>query len=418
MKVVVPIVPITPNACSAAKLSGLKPQSVNREYLDRLGVAVPASPETVAALTAGSRNFEARLADGTLVPRSRVHMAEIALTSELEIHNYTGACPVLTYEVSPVQGCYVGCLYCLVTDGVHEQELTAYTNYDQLMARVLAEKNGARHYYYYSAKTEAFQEPTLQTGIAHNILRAFIDHFRRQPTSQARLFVASKAGLRHLQVRHQGESILDLFAQLKDRMQFNTSVSIMPDRLRDAIEPYGAPIEERLAAVKACRDAGVMSNSALVQPIIAPYLTDANMHAFFGMLRDAGIVNYKPEFLTACMENLAMIGQLQGYYDKDLERQLYECYIAPENSDHKKQRGRTAPSRGLCEATLKRMMAISDRYDLSVSICYWVRAQLSISTTMIPMINRNGFQCLGYQRRLFPDHKPSDEGNPNVKSVL
>jgi DNA repair photolyase len=398
-------------------LPGLTPQLVDRDYLDRLGVSVRPSTETLEALTAGSRTFAARLGAGTLVPRSRAHLTEIDLGSTLEIHNYTGACPVLTYEVSPVQGCYVGCLYCLVTDGVHEQELTAYTNYDQLIARVLAEKNGARHYYYYSAKTEAFQEPTLQTGIAHNILRAFIDHFRRQPESQARIFVASKAGLRHLQVRHAGESILDLFAQLKDRMQFNTSVSIMPDHLRDAIEPFGAPLEERLAAVRACRDAGILSNSALVQPIIIPYLTDENMHAFFRRLQEAGIVNFKPEFLTACMENLAMLGQLQGYHDKDMERRIYECYIAPENRDHKKQRGRTAPNRDLSQSVLKRMLAISEQYGLSVSICYWVREQLGLTTDMIPLINRNGFQCLGYQRRLFPDHDPAMENNPNVKSV-
>jgi hypothetical protein len=47
------------------------------------------------------------------------------------------------------------------------------------------------------------------------------------------------------------------------------------------------------------------------------------------------------------------------------------------------------------------MIAISDQYDLSVSICYWVRGQLKISEEMIPIVNRNGFQCLGYQRRLF-----------------
>jgi DNA repair photolyase len=417
MSTVSPLTPIAPNVRGVTNLPGLEPQVVDRDYLTRLGVSVRPSSGTLAALTAGSRNFAARLAAGNLIPRSRVRLTEIDLGSELEIHNYTGACPVLTYEVSPVQGCYVGCLYCLVTDGVHEQELTAYSNYDQLVARFLAEKHGERHYYYYSAKTEAFQEPTLQTGIAHNILRVFIEHFRRTPGSQARIFVASKAGLQHLQVRHQGESILDLFAQLKGRMQFNTSVSIMPDHLRDAIEPFGAPLADRLAAVKACRDAGIMSNSALVQPIIAPYLTDENMHAFFAMLRDAGIVNYKPEFLTACMENLAMLGQLQGYYDKDLERRIYECYIAPENSDHKKQRGRTAPNRELCQAVLKRMVAISEQYGLSISICYWVREQLGITTEAIPLVNRNGFQCLGYQRRLFPDHDPAIENNPRIKSI-
>ena len=35
------------------------------------------------------------------------------------------------------------------------------------------------------------------------------------------------------------------------------------------------------------------------------------------------------------------------------------------------------------------------------SICYWVRKQLHIPTTLIPIVNANGFQCLGYQSKLF-----------------
>ena len=35
------------------------------------------------------------------------------------------------------------------------------------------------------------------------------------------------------------------------------------------------------------------------------------------------------------------------------------------------------------------------------SICYWVRKQLRIGNDLIPIINENGFQCLGYQSKLF-----------------
>lgn len=392
---------LSPNAHAAPRLPGLTPQVVDADYLNALRVKVTPSAETQAGLVRGSYLFQERLENGKLVPRPMVELTEIDLSRDFEIHNYTGKCPVLTYEINPVKGCNVGCLYCLVTDGIHEQELKAYTNYHLLVRRILEEKNGAQHYYYFSPKTEALQEPTLQTGIAHNILREFVAHYERHPDSQARLFLATKGGVKQLQVTHEGESILDLFEQLRGRMQFNTSLSIMPDYLRDALEPFAAPMDERLAAVQLCQEHGIMANAALVQPIIAPFLTDENMHAFFAKLHAAGIINYKPEFLTACMENLAMIGQLQGYYDHDMERTLYEYYIAPENADHKKQRGRTAPNRELSLEYLKRMIAISDQYDLSVSICYWVRGQLKISEETIPIVNRNGFQCLGYQRRLF-----------------
>ena len=96
-----------------------------------------------------------------------------------------------------------------------------------------------------------------------------------------------------------------------------------------------------------------------------------------------------------------MLGQLLGYFDKDLERALYLDYIMPSNADHRKQRGRTAPDRALSIENIRRMMDYTSQIGMSISICYWVRKQLKIDGRMIPLINSNGFQCLGYQSRLF-----------------
>ena len=388
-------------------LAGFEPAVVDREYLKALGAQVEPSDATVAGLVRGSRMLADKLAARTLIPGTEFRTEGIdpsAVTPE--IHNYTGRCPALTYEINPVRGCGVGCQYCLVTDGVHEQELVAYENYHLYVRELLERFNGpgsenANHYYYFSPKTEAFQEATLLTGIAHRILQEFIAHFERFPQSRARLFIASKAGAKHLQYRWNGVSVLDLFGRLKGRMQFNTSVSVMPDAFRDILEPYAAPLSERLEAVRLCRAIGVQADSALVQPIVIPYLTDRRTEEFFGALHSAGIINYKPEFLTACMENLALLGQYLGYFDKGLERELYEAYLSPSNADHLKQRGRTAPDRALSVAAIGRMSACTDALGMSVSICYWVRKQLGISEEAIPLVNRNGFQCLGYQRRLF-----------------
>ena len=97
-----------------------------------------------------------------------------------------------------------------------------------------------------------------------------------------------------------------------------------------------------------------------------------------------------------------MLGQYLGWFDPGLERELYEAYLSPTNSDHLKQRGRTAPDRALSVDAIRRMMAVTDSLGMSISICYWVRKQLGISEETIPLVNRNGFQCLGYQSRLFP----------------
>ena len=389
------------------RMEGFRPPLVDAAYLGRLGVRAQPSPAMLEGLERGSRIFARRLEERKLLPRTQFELIDIEPAEVVpEIHNYTGRCPTLTYEINPVRGCGVGCQYCLVTDGVHEQPLTAVRNYHLYVRRLLEEKNGAgsenrNHYYYFSPKTEAFQEATLLTGIAHRILREFIDHFRRHPGSRARLFIASKAGARHLEVADGGETVLDLFARLKDRMQFNTSVSIMPKPFRDLLEPYAAPLEARMAAVRLCRERGIPADSALVQPIFTPYLTEEHIRSFFDALHREGIVNYKPEFLTACMENLAMLGPLLGLTDRRMERQLYEDYLLPSNEDHRKQRARTAPDRRLSLEGIRRMMAYTDTLGMSVSICYWVHRQLDIPESLIPLVNRNGFQCLGYQSKLF-----------------
>ena len=73
----------------------------------------------------------------------------------------------------------------------------------------------------------------------------------------------------------------------------------------------------------------------------------------------------------------------------------------PSNADHKKQRGRTAPDRALSIGNIKKMMDYTQTLGMSTSICYWGRKQLKIDGNMIPIINENGFQCLGYQSKLF-----------------
>jgi len=399
--------PLYSRETNVYNLEGFSPPVVDYEYLKSIGVSVAPDPETLAGLERGSRILKERLEDRTLIPRPRFSTIEGDPGAVMdEIHNYTGRCPTLTYEINPVGGCGVGCQYCLVTDGAHERELTVDLNYPLYVRKLLEEKNGPlsenkNHYYYFSPKTEAFQEASLLTGVAHMILREFIAHFKRCPESKARLFIASKAGAEHLMFKHQGESILDLFAQLKERMQFNTSVSIMPSAFRDIIEPFAAPLEERMRAVRLCQERGIPANSALVQPIFTPCLTPEGIKSFFDTLRSSGIINYKPEFLTVCMENLAILGTYLGAFDKEMERQLYEDYLMPSNADHRKQRGRTAPDRKVSIGNIRKMMAYTDSIGMSVSICYWVRKQLGISEEMIPIINRNGFQCLGYQSRLF-----------------
>ena len=128
----------------AYNLEGFKPQIVDAEYLKQLGVTIEPSEETLQGLIRGSKLFMKRLEEHTVIPKSVLYLEDCDPdTVETEIHNYTGRCPTLTFEVNPIKGCHVGCQYCLVTDGVHEQKLVAYENYHLYVRKLLEEMNGA-----------------------------------------------------------------------------------------------------------------------------------------------------------------------------------------------------------------------------------------------------------------------------------
>ena len=132
------LTPCYPVSDSLRDLQDFTPPVVDRAYLQSLGVRVDPSDETLEALLRGSALFRARLGGKTLFPAQRCRLEAIDPEEvETEIHNYTGRCPTLTYELNPVRGCGIGCQYCLVTDGVHEQPLVALENYPEYVARLL-----------------------------------------------------------------------------------------------------------------------------------------------------------------------------------------------------------------------------------------------------------------------------------------
>ena len=129
---------------NAYNLEGFQPQIVDAEYLKQLGVTIEPSEETLQGLIRGSKMFKKRLEENTVIPKSVLYLENCDPdTVETEIHNYTGRCPTLTFEINPIQGCHLGCQYCLVTDGVHEQKLVAYENYHLYVRKLLEEMNGA-----------------------------------------------------------------------------------------------------------------------------------------------------------------------------------------------------------------------------------------------------------------------------------
>jgi DNA repair photolyase len=380
---------------------------IDRNLLAGLGVGYAISDNVASQLLLGSEWFSELYERRNLTPGDHYTESLTDANEELEIHNYTNICPTNVLEVSPSAGsCAVACQYCLVTDGNHVKPIKVYTNYAERLANSLERNRNRAIFYYFSPKTEAFSEPHLFNGLAHDIVRAFIRHFDRRPDSAVRVFIATKAGPRHLQVAHKGDTLFSLMGRIASRIQLNSSIGIMPQYLRDVLEPNAASIEERLEALVQCRELGMWAESVLCQPLILPYLTEENIHGYFAQLKSAGVRNIKPEFLTTEIRNLVILAQYINHFDPDLIGEFFRPYLADENQGHIKQRSRLAPERAVCVENLEKIRNAAAQNGITISICNWVKRELSINAEWVQTVDQasaaNGYRCLGYQTSLFP----------------
>lgn len=388
------------------ELDGFQPFYVDVEVLKKSGIDYPVSKEVNQELIAGSRWYEMLFTRKTLNPEKAFIESSTDTNEELEIHNYTGICPTNVLEISPSSGsCVAGCQYCLVTDGKHIRNITVYTNYPEKLAHSLERNKDKKIFYYFSPKTEAFSETHLFNGLAHNILKAFIAHYEQYPDSAVRLFIATKAGMKHLNVKHEGTSVFDLLKVLASKVQVNGSIGIMPSYLRNILEPNVAGIEERLEVLQQCRDVGIWAESVLCQPLFIPYLKEDVIHNYMKQLSDAGVKNIKPEFFTAEIRNLVLVAQYIHYYDPDKTGEFFYPYLKESNQKHIKQRSRLAPEKEICAEKLTLIRDIAQEYGISISLCNWVKRELSEKASFIREIDKDsliqGYRCLGYQTRLF-----------------
>jgi len=236
---------------------------------------------------------------------------------------------------------------------------------------------------------------------SHEILRTFIRHYEKNSDSKARLFIASKAGLKHLGFENERESIADLLKRLRGKVQFNGSMGIMPEYLQEVLEPNSASLESRIRGMTMLQEKDVYAHSVLVQPIIPCYFNKSVLGNFLFNMKDSEIVNLKPEFLTADMENLAIISQYVNHFDPGLLKGLLELYVSKENEDHIKQRFRTAPSREFSKEGINLFHDLAITLGIGVSVCNWVKSQLGLGIDADAFSRRLGFKCLGYQEKLF-----------------
>lgn len=394
-------------------LPGFAPITVNARFLHARGIDYPIPEEIDRQLEAGSEWYRQLFENRSLNPVKAYEEVATETDKELEIHNYTGICPTNVLEVSPSEGsCAVGCQYCLVTDGKHVKGIRLFADYAKRLARSLERNRERALFYYFSPKTEAFSETHLFNGLAHTILRTFIRHYEQYPDSKIRIFIATKAGPRHLEIRHEGDSVFDLLGAIPSKIQVNGSIGIMPAYLRDILEPNAASIAERLETLQRCRALGIWAESVLCQPLFLPYLTEETITSYLHALAAAGVRNIKPEFFTAEIRNIVLVAQYIHYYDPDKVAELFYPYLMESNRQHIKQRARLAPAKEYCIEKLALIRDIAAAEGITLSLCNWVKRELGSVAPWVKSIDKEsaaaGYRCLGYQTRLLQSRE--DEG--------
>jgi DNA repair photolyase len=211
--------------------------------------------------------------------------------------------------------------------------------------------------------------------------------------------------MQHLKVKHDGTTVFDLLKELVSKVQINGSIGIMPSYLRNILEPNVAGIKERLEVLQECRNAGIWAESVLCQPLLIPYLKEDVIRDYMKQLSDAGVKNIKPEFFTAKIRNLVLVAQYIHYYDPGMTGEFFHSYLSESNQKHIKQRSRLAPEKKICVEKLSLIRDIADEYDISISLCNWVKKELNDEAPFIREIDKKslaqGYRCLGYQTRLF-----------------
>jgi DNA repair photolyase len=388
-------------------LENFAPLTIDKNLLVERGIDYTIHSDVAAKLVEGSEWFNTLYESKNLTPGNHYVEGLTDINEELEIHNYTGMCPTNVLEVSPSGGsCAVACQYCLVTDGNHVKPITVYTNYTEKLANSLERNCDKPIFYYFSPKTEAFSEPHLYNGLAHDIMQTFVKHFDKHPDSALRVFIATKAGPRHMQIKHNGDSLFDVMGRIASKIQVNGSIGIMPKYLQDVLEPNAATVAERLEVLVQCRELGMSSESVLCQPLLLPYLTDENISTYMGQLKAAGVINIKPEFLTTEIRNLVILAQYINHFEPKIIGEFFHPYLGDENQDHIKQRSRLAPRKDVCVKHLENIRDIAKQHGITISICNWVKRELSIEAEWVKTVDHgsaaNGYRCLGYQTNLFP----------------
>ena len=242
------------------------------------------------------------------------HRAGIDSLAAIVRHANSPACPKGMLEVNPAFGCEFRCAYCGIyaLEKEYFGEVIVYDDFPGYLNAWLSENHAAveGHYFYFSAKTDCFQRPLVESGITLEILEVLRKH-------GARYFLVTKGGVPPREIR---KALMDA----RDINQVIISATMPSEELRQVLEPGAAPIGERIALAEFCVDNGIFVTASCcpVLPISdRMYLKDT-----FARLAAAGVNHFYFDFARLSREAALNIIELLPEHQENFERH----YFTPE----------------------------------------------------------------------------------------
>ena len=300
---------------------------------------------------------------------------------EIKSHSNTKFCPLI-YELIPAHGCAFECSYCNVYSLYEKKEfhpITVFKNYPEHISKTIDEHRaqGMEPVYYFSPKTDVFQDALVETKIVHRILEVL--HQKK-----AQYILVTKGRL-------PDNEILDLLIASKDKGRVLISYGMKNEVHARVLEPFAATLKERYELAKACHDNDIPA-MGIIEPILPlkdlSFVKDI-IKMFVGLKIDHFAIDFariSKDCLEGLIERLPELSELRDvYYSPDAIPQVFNT-----GAYFRKPVERFAPSGEFHDKNFNLIKGFAREFNATVSICNYFPVKGINSDAY-----KRGFLCFG-----------------------
>lgn len=233
-------------------------------------------------------------------------------------HSNSVSCPSGMLELNPAFGCDFQCAYCGIYALEEEfyNEVIVYDDFPEYLDKYLTSSSAAStNYFYFSAKTDCFQAPLIESGITLRTLQVLRKH-------NAPYFIVTKSGL-------PPDDILELLVASRDINQLIISATMPNERMREILEPGAPTLKERLDLAEFGFRNDIVTTASLC-PIL-PISNRQYMNETIRQFSEAGLRHFYMDFARLSKAGIRNILNLLPEHREEFERHYFtpDAVITP-----------------------------------------------------------------------------------------